>query len=153
MTYNLGLLIFLTETNLPSCRKQVNFQNFCRIFWSLNNSGDLGNNFGPFINIRFVTGMKVSSVLFILALCIPVASVTGGLLPAFSLFCANPRGCFRSECCTGWSQWQHRAWIVSLFASINAEHEAWQVASTVIQVSGMTRPGIKPSLTALGARA
>jgi len=50
------------------------------------------------------------------------------------------------------SQWQHRAWTVSLHSPINAEHEAGQAASIVLQ-DGMTRPGIESNLAALVVRA
>jgi len=48
------------------------------------------------------------------------------------------------------SQWQHRAWIVSLQHPVSVEQGAEQVASTVFEVFGMTRPGIEPVSTLMG---
>jgi len=42
------------------------------------------------------------------------------------------------------NQWRHSEWSFPLHPSINANHDAGQAASSVLQVFGVTRPGIEP---------
>jgi len=87
-----------------------------------------------------------------LAFCTLYRVSQSGLRRQFPLACAvvHPAS-FAVNGALVASRWQHRhrAWTVTLHPPINAEHEARQAASAIVQVFSVTRPGIEPNLPAL----